>query len=278
MSRSQHRGDDLQVDVRQRNDIFDDDDNLNSATVDQQARNGGDDGPSPMNFIWNYGRENDAEVDQDIDSGNNRQRNDADLDHLRTHDDLSIVGDQSNMMSDDDINTNLARVTQRGRGDNDSYVDQDIDSDGNHQSNDLDVDHGGGNGPLFAWSGYNGRGDIEIDARQGNTLTDDDDNLNEAAVTQTARRYGDNDAEVDQDIDSGDNHQSNRVDLDLGRHSGGEYDVEQINWMRDNDINTNRASVDQTTANEWGDNWADVDQNIDSGDNSQSNSFELDFG
>jgi hypothetical protein len=268
-------GDDVTVNAGQSNEMDDGDRNTNFAEITQELSGSG--GGYNRGHGGGSG-DNDADVDQDIDSGDNRQKNFADLDDIRSGEDLDLTTSQSNYMRDDDINTNGAAIDQSG-GRNDADVEQDIDSGGNHQGNVLDFDPDGGGGPVLA-RGYGGHdshggrgGDVAIDAGQANEMDDGDDNLNDTEISQSSSHGRNNDADVDQDIDSGGNHQGNFATLDDIRVRG-DLDVttDQFNGMDDGDINTNAASIDQSR----GDNDADVDQNIDSGGNSQKNYLDLD--
>ncbi len=256
-------GDDVTIDLAQRNTMDDGDDNMNDADITQ---------------VGGRDADNDADVWQKIDSGGNSQRNYADMDNIGVRGDLDAKVGQTNTMYDDDLNTNGADINQRG-GDNWTDLDQKIDSGGNSQNNNLDFDPSGGGS--YARGGGHGGGhggsydDTTVDVVQRNTMDDGDDNLNSTNITQVASRGADNDADVWQKIDSGGNTQKNYADLDLSsRGAAGEYDIEQVNWMADDDVNTNHAGVTQHSV----DNWADVDQVIDSGGNTQHNTLDLDFG
>lgn len=276
-------GDDLMLTLRQSNSMDDGDRNGNFSEVAQDFASGSG-GSTAHSYGGHDGRsgDNDADVDQTIDSGSNRQKNYADLDDLRSRGDLDVDVAQGNTMHDDDLNTNGSSVEQRG-GNNWTDIDQSIDSGSNHQSNKVDFDPSGGsygamrggNDYGHGGGGHGSGGDIEVDLVQRNWMDDGDDNMNDAGVVQVGGRGADNDATVWQNINSGSNSQSNHADFDVGgRGAAGAYDVEQVNWMADDDVNTNQANIEQRSV----DNWADVDQHIDSGSNTQHNSLDLDFG
>jgi hypothetical protein len=259
-----NNGDDVFIDLSQRNTMDDGDDNMNDAEIVQ---------------VGGRNADNDADVWQKIESGDNNQKNHADMDNIGVRGDLDVKVGQTNTMHDDDLNTNGADIDQRS-GDNWADLDQKIDSGGNSQNNNVDFDPSGGGtsyarGGGHGGGGYGGSDDTEVDVVQRNTMDDGDDNLNTADITQAGSRGADNDADVWQNINSGGNSQNNYADLDLSsRGAAGEYDVEQVNWMADDDVNTNHAGITQQSA----DNWADADQAIDSGGNTQHNSLDLDFG
>lgn len=280
-------GDDLLLTLRQSNSMDDGDRNGNFSEVAQEFEAGNGGGSTAHSYGGHGGGssgDNDADIDQSIDSGSNRQKNYADLDDMRSRGDLDVDVAQCNTMHDDDLNTNGSTVEQTG-GRNWADVYQNIDSGSNHQSNNVDFDpsgsysslrgndygYGGGHGGGHGSSG----GDIEVDLVQRNWMDDGDDNMNDSEVIQVGGRGADNDATTWQGIHSGGNSQSNRADFDVGgRGAAGEYDVEQVNWMADDDVNTNQSNIEQRSV----DNWADVDQHIDSGSNTQHNSLDLDFG
>jgi len=176
--------------------------------------------------------------------------------------------DQSNELVDSDSNINQGTLLQEGAF-HFSDVDQDIDSGDNGQSNGswiLDDGYG---------FGYGADDNDYFSVSQSNLMDDSDYNVNEGSLFQ-AGVY--NVGHVDQDIDSGDNHQSNSSTIeDLGGyHSYGwgpgtddndSFHVDQSNFMIDNDVNVNVANLAQAGFA----NVADIDQEIDSGGNTQDN-------
>lgn len=169
----------------------------------------------------------------------------------------------------DHANTNESWVTQFGKY-NDAYGFQKLDSDYNDQYNDSVIDNLGGSAA---------GGDIY---QVGQANVNVGFNLNYSNLLQVGKY---NDAVVVQDIDSGHNDQHNDSSiLDIGgsksgyhgHHSGGSgyddadaYHIGQANVMSSH--NFNYSNVGQH--GKYND--ALVVQDIDSGNNSQSNSSEI---
>jgi len=188
--------------------------------------------------------------------------------------DTFTVG-QTNEMVDTDFNLNTGSLFQKGLF-NATDVDQDIDSGENSQSNESMIsDYGIGFG-----DGASDNDSYSI--FQGNRMDDSDFNVNDGSLFQAGVF---NLAGVEQDIDSGENEQSNHSGIvDTGEfdghgardklsfHGNDEFSVEQTNFMIDTDANANLASFGQFGFFNAG----GVDQEIDSGENEQSNSSWID--
>jgi len=183
--------------------------------------------------------------------------------------DVFKVG-QENEMVDSDVNINDGSLFQKGLF-NVTSADQDIDSGDNHQSSTSQIF----DGPAGFGDGPDDNDVFKVG--QGNLLDDSDYNLNTGSVFQ-AGVY--NVTGLEQDIESGDNGQSNHSLIDdhdaggsgghatsLGADGNDVFKVDQSNFMIDTDQNANVFDGAQFGfANMTG-----VDQEIDSGDNHQSN-------
>ena len=247
-------------------DVDDIDINYNHAEIRQAGghHHGHDDESDVYAYGENghhHGGNNHADVTQYIASGDNTQSNHTDVD------DDGIVDEQDNELDDGDENENHLKIYQRGSGneagsvydEDDDEILQKIKSGYNTQTNEAKV-----------------RGDGEIDD-QDNRMDDIDINKNEAEVHQYGKN---NDAEATQKIYSGFNEQKNDADI----HDG---DVDQDNDLDDGDENTNHANINQgehgdspyevskshhgDNGDHSSDNYAEVDQEIQSGFNEQTN-------
>ena len=255
---NQNDGNDLYT-VGQSNGMNDSDFNLNVGSVEQ------------------FGKYNFADLKQDIDSGGNSQHNYSGITDTSygwgygpDGNDTYIVG-QANLLNDADSNVNDAKIFQLGKH-NGADVEQDIESGDNHQSN-----YSGIYDDAYSIGGYLSKGadgnDLYV-VGQANLMVDSDVNANSANVAQVG--WG-NFAYVDQDAESGGNSQHNSSHItDVSKQSYGyddndAYLIGQTNQMYDNDFNLNSANVGQ-----YGfDNYANVDQDITSGNNSQGNSSDI---
>jgi hypothetical protein len=251
----------------------------NNDTASVTQFNGMNDGDLNLNgsAVLQVGALNLAGVDQDITSGGNTQSNTSNISDFgstfallageNNNDDYTV--NQQNLLADQDFNTNASTVLQGGLL-NFADVDQDIVSGGNTQTNDSTITDFGVAAGLLVGSSNNDTYDVS----QANLMFDNDINTNVSVVTQIGAG---NFADVDQSIDSGGNTQNNAsgiFDFGVGGFSNNNndtYDVEQVNLLVDNDANTNASSVSQATLF----NFADVDQTIDSGGNSQGNSSSI---
>jgi hypothetical protein len=178
--------------------------------------------------------------------------------------------DQQNEMVDSDQNMNTGSLFQEGLL-NMSGVDQEIDSGDNEQSNGSQIF----DGP--AGYGFGSDDNDFFKVSQSNLMDDSDFNLNEGSAFQAGKF---NLAGVEQDIDSGDNEQANHSLIDdhdaggwhgyfggLGADGNDTVKVDQSNFMIDTDQNANVFEGAQLGFV----NMTGVDQEIDSGDNSQAN-------
>ncbi|MDJ1157714.1 hypothetical protein QNA08_05655 [Chelatococcus sp. SYSU_G07232] len=163
-----------------------------------------------IGLIGQAGIGNIAGVDQVTWSGGNDQSNTSNIADLgfgwgvASNNDHYTVG-QSNIMFDNDINTNVGIVAQLGVG-NSAFIDQDIWSGGNSQSNSSTIYDTGG-------SGFFSNNDT-YDVTQANYLNDQDANANASVAAQVGLG---NFAGFIQDIDSGGNTQGNVSTItDLG--------------------------------------------------------------
>jgi len=177
---------------------------------------------------------------------------------------------QENEMVDNDQNMNTGSLFQEGLF-NMTDVDQDIDSGENEQANGSQIF----DGP--AGYGFGADDNDFFKVGQSNLMDDSDFNLNDASLFQSGKF---NLTGVEQDIDSGENEQANHSlidDHDAGGWHGGydafgadgndTYKVDQSNFMIDTDQNANVFEGAQLGFV----NMTGVDQDIDSGDNSQAN-------
>jgi len=177
---------------------------------------------------------------------------------------------QTNEMVDNDQNLNQGSLFQEGLF-NVTKSDQDIVSGENEQSNGSQIF----DGP--AGYGFGADDNDFFKVGQSNLMDDSDYNINDGSFVQVGKL---NLAGVEQDIDSGDNSQSNHSLIDdhdaggWGGYFGGfgadgndTYKVDQSNFMLDNDANVNAAEVGQYGFA----NLAGIEQDIDSGGNDQSN-------
>jgi len=239
--------------VYQQNVLEDHDFNLNYADIGQVG-------------VYNYGN-----ADQDIKTGDNDQDNSS---YIKNFDGWGWYGSsgdefhvgQMNYAKDVETNVNDAGIYQLGKS-NDAYADQDIKTGDNEQDNSSYIKDVGG------WSWYGSGGDT-FNVGQSNILVDSEVNVNSANVTQLGLY---NDADVYQDIKTGDNDQSNGSTIyNIGGYDGGDvFNINQSNAMLDSEHNVNAANVHQGG---WV-NDAYVNQDINTGDNTQSNSSEIyDFG
>jgi hypothetical protein len=178
---------------------------------------------------------------------------------------------QQNELVDNDMNLNDGSLFQKGLF-NVTDVDQDIDSGENEQSNDSQIF----DGP--AGYGFGADDNDFFKVGQSNLMDDSDYNINDASLFQAGVF---NVASVDeQDIDSGENEQSNYSLIDdhdagggwkskfgFGADGNDTVKVDQSNFMIDTDQNANVFEGAQLGfANITG-----VDQEIDSGENEQAN-------
>lgn len=226
-----------------------------------------------LSGVTQLGKYNYGGVEQDIETGDNYQGNSSyikDMGWGSSYDygsgDMFDVN-QLNYAKDVETNVNDAGIFQAGKS-NDGYVDQEIDTGDNSQYNDSDIYND-------YWGSYGSDSDA-FNVGQSNILVDSDVNVNSANVAQFGLY---NDATVDQDIDTGSNHQSNDSGIhDFGGYSydGGEvFNITQSNALFDTETNVNSANVKQLGV----ENDAYVDQDITTGSNSQSNASEVfDFG
>lgn len=269
-------------DVTQFNGLRDEDTNGNSVTLNQASQG---------HLFTDL-----AFVSQDTTSGGNYQGNFSEIGGTGSSpfsfgggfggsggngsDDFKI--DQSNEMLDNDINVNSSVVNQLG-GLNLSFVNQDITSGGNSQENNSYIPDGDSFGSLFSGlggsfgnpgggsHGSSGSND-SFDVGQSNEMSDNDGNANQFTLGQAG---GINISGVNQSSDSGDNSQSNNSSIfdfgsafGFGGGSGNDhYTIDQGNLLIDNDINLNIGIVAQVGFG----NVAAIDQDISSGDNTQSN-------
>jgi hypothetical protein len=190
--------------------------------------------------------------------------------HFDNNDFFNVV--QQNELVDADLNQNQGGLFQKGLF-NESNVDQGIDSGNNHQDNASSIfDDGLGHG-----FGIGVDDNDTYSVFQGNQLDDSDENFNDASLFGAGLF---NATGVEQDIDSGDNDQDNESGIEAiagggwhGNNNGfgvsgnDQYDVEQTNFMIDTDSNANVASSNQLGFAQF----AEFDQDIDSGNNSQNN-------
>lgn len=175
--------------VSQFNGLYDNDQNMNLATI-QQAGFG-----------------NVAGVDQTVFSGGNGQSNTSNIDDFgmgfgagSSNDEFSVG--QQNIMFDNDINTNVGVIAQLGFG-NVAAIDQSIASGGNGQSNTSWIGDSG-------FGGFGNSNDT-YSISQANMLLDNDNNTNAASASQA---FAFNFSDFDQDIVSGGNGQSNTSTVD----------------------------------------------------------------
>ncbi len=179
---------------------------------------------------------------------------------------------QTNEMVDSDQNLNTGSLFQKGLF-NATDVDQDIDSGENVQSNGSQIF----DGPSSFGFGADDNDFFKVG--QSNLMDDSDYNINDASLFQKGLF---NVASVDeQDIESGNNEQSNHSLIDDHDAAGGgwkskfsfgadgndTFKVDQSNFMIDTDQNANVFEGAQLGFA----NTAGVSQEIDSGGNSQAN-------
>jgi len=182
---------------------------------------------------------------------------------------------QENEMVDSDQNMNSGSLFQDGLF-NMTSVDQGIDSGENEQSSGSQIF----DGPSGYGLGPDDNDVFKVD--QSNLMDDSDYNLNDGSLFQSGKF---NLAGVDQHIDSGENSQDNTSvieDYDAGGWGGyfggfgadgnDTVKVDQSNFMIDTDQNANVSEGAQLGfANLTG-----IDQDIDSGENSQANTSVID--
>jgi hypothetical protein len=255
---NQYDGNDTYT-VGQSNGMKDSDFNLNYGSVEQ------------------LGKYNFAHLDQETDSGGNSQNNYSGITDKSDYwgfgpdgNDTYVVG-QTNGLYDSDSNVNDSYIFQLGKH-NGADVTQDIDSGDNHQSN-----HSGIYDDAYSVGGYLSSGadgnDLYV-VGQANMMIDSDVNVNSANVAQVGY---DNYAGVYQGAESGDNSQNNSSHITDYSHQSVGYDdndaylIGQSNQMYDNDYNFNSSNIGQL----GDDNFANVEQDITSGNNSQSNSSDI---
>ncbi len=178
---------------------------------------------------------------------------------------------QTNEMVDSDSNLNTGSLFQDGFI-NLGGFDQDIDSGDNEQSNGSQIF----DGP--SGFGFGADDNDFFKVGQSNLMDDSDYNVNDGSLFQAGKF---NVTAIEQEIDSGDNDQSNHSLIDDHDAAGGgwkskfgfgadgndTFKVDQSNFMIDTDQNANVFEGAQLGFA----NFTGVDQEIDSGDNSQAN-------
>lgn len=226
-----------------------------------------------LSKLTQLGAYNDGGVEQDIETGDTYQSNSSYIKDIGAGSSYGYGGgdmfdvEQLNYAKDIETNVNDTGIFQFGKS-NDGYVDQETDTGNNSQYNDSDIYND-------YWGSYGSDSDA-FNVGQSNILVDSDVNVNSANVAQFGLY---NDADIDQDIDTGSNHQSNASGIyDFGGYGydGGEvFNITQSNALFDMETNVNSANVEQLGVENDG----YVDQEITTGNNSQNNSSEVyDFG
>jgi hypothetical protein len=191
--------------------------------------------------------------------------------------DVFKVG-QENELVDNDQNINTGSLFQKGLFNITSF-DQEIDSGDNDQSNSSQIF----DGPAGSGDGPDDNDFFKVG--QSSQLDDSDFNINDGSLFQAGKF---NLTKLDQDIVSGGNEQTNYSLIDdhdaggsgghsttLGPDGNDVFKVDQSNFMIDTDQNANVFEGAQLGFA----NFTGVDQEIDSGGNSQSNTSLLgDYG
>ncbi len=247
--------------VGQENELVDNDLNMNEGSLFQK------------------GLFNKTGLSQDIDSGENVQGNGslifdgpAGFGFGSDDNDFFKVG-QSNLLDDSDYNINDGSLFQKGVF-NVTGLEQEIDSGDNEQSNHSLIDDHDASGGWKSKFGFGADGNDTFKVDQTNFMIDTDQNAN---VFEGAQRGFLNKTGVDQDIDSGGNSQSNTSLIGdygvqgFGYDDNDAFHVNQASLMADADENVNLVETGQFGALNGG--W--FDQDIDSGNNSQSNFSEI---
>lgn len=242
-------------------------------TIDQSNQLNDSDTNTATSEFGQTGDGHFADITQYIDSGSNSQSNFATLSNAHfvrdDHADSSATFDvtQFNGMSDMDTNKAMAAIHQTGDY-NVGGVAQAVFTGGNTQTNDLSIDNDTG----VHWYGAGADITNTFVTSQSNNLFDNDRTMTAASIVQNGTEGEGNYGYVSQVTDTGLNAQANSLDIArLGTSSFGtdtnQFDVDQFNGMRDEDVTNSQAAIKQVG---YG-NSADLSQWIDSGANSQSN-------